>query len=333
VAIHVDDKIVYINQKLVSMLGYKEPAELLGGLASNLVQESRRAISKEMENTMLITDEEQFTIEDVYERENGQLLPVEVSAMPIEYQGENAVQIIARDISERKKIEAEIWEYQNMLKQHSSDLVLAEEAERRNLAIILHDHLGQNLAMAKIKMTSVLNDLEEGELREKLQAIERDISGAVKQTRSLTYELSPPVLHELGLITALEWRLDKFSEETGIITRYEHNIDQVELRDEQAIILFRSTDEILKNIIKYAQTETIEVFVNASRNSFVVQIQDHGQGFDTAILAPQNRKNDSFGLFSIKERLEYLGGVLDIQSDNATGTLVTLNIPVSLDGF
>ena len=315
------------------MLGLSEATELVGQPAASLVQEARREISKDLENTMLAESGELFSIEDVYERKDGRLLPVEVSAIPIQYLGKPAVQIIARDISERKKVEAEIWEYQNMLKRLSSDLILSEEAQRRNLAIVLHDHLGQSLAMAKMKIAGVLNSTQDPDLLEKLKAIEKDISAAVKQTRSITYELSPPVLHELGLIVALEWRLDKFTEETGIKTSYEHNVDNIELRHEQVVILFRSVEEVLKNIIKHAEATIVLITAQATKYSFMVKIQDNGKGFDTSILNPQARKTGSFGLFSIKERIEYLGGVLDIQSGNGSGTEATFTVPLSLEGM
>lgn len=315
------------------MLGYAKASELIGIKASELIQESRREISNELEVAMLSGKRELRSVEDVYETSDGQLVPVEVSALPIEFEGKKATQIIARDISERKKVEAEIWEYQNMLKQVSADLILAEEAQRRNLAIALHDNLGQSLAMAKIKITGIMKDISDETLREKLKAIENDISYAVKETRSLTYELSPPVLHELGFIIALQWRLDKFSDESGIQVEYDHNVDEIKLRDEQEILLFRSTDEILKNILKHAKATRVHVLAEASKYAFVVRIKDNGVGFDTSILNPQKRHKDSFGLFSIKERLEYLGGVLDIQSKNQVGTEVILNVPVSLEGF
>ena len=333
IAIHVDEKIVFVNHKLVEMLGFEEASELLGRSVSDLVEPTRREISKELQTTMLTESEELFSIEDVYECKGGQVLPVEVSAIPIRYQGQPAVQLTARDISERKKVEAEIWEYQNMLKRISSDLILAEEAQRRNLAIVLHDHLGQSLAMAKIKIAGALNTVDDETLKAQLKAIETDISDAVKQTRSITYELSPPVLHELGLVVALEWRLEKFSDETGIRTSYEHNAENVQLRNEQQVILFRSVDELLKNVIKHAEASIVLITAQATRYSFLVKIQDNGKGFDTSILTLKQRKTGSFGLFSIKERIEYLGGVLDIQSETGSGTTVTLNVPISLEGI
>ncbi len=141
------------------------------------------------------------------------------------------------------------------------------------------------------------------------------------------------MLHELGLIVALEWRLDKFTEETDIKTSYDHNVDTVELSHDQTVILFRSVEEVLKNIIKHADATIVLVTAQASKYSFMLKIQDNGKGFDTAILAPQERKSGSFGLFSIKERIEYLGGVLDIQSGNGSGTVITLIVPISLEGI
>ncbi|MBL7024880.1 MAG: PAS domain S-box protein [Candidatus Marinimicrobia bacterium] len=331
IAIHVDEKIVFVNRRLIEMLKYDDSTELIGKSISDLVDPYRRDISRQLEATMIADSDNLLSMEDVYECKNGQFLPVEVSAIPIRYQGSPAIQITARDISESKKIEAEIWEYQDMLKQSTSDLILAEEAQRRHLAIVLHDHLGQSLAMAKIKMAGLLNSVKDETLLAKLKAIEADIREAVKQTRSITYELSPPVLHELGLIEALEWRLEKIKLESGIETSYQHNLDNIKLRNEQEVILFRSVDEILKNVIKHAAATQVEITAEATRYSFSVSVQDNGRGFDTSILAPERRVRDSFGLFSIKERIEYLGGVLDIRSEKGNGTIVILNIPVSLE--
>lgn len=313
------------------MLKYDDPEELIGKSISDLVDPIRRDISQQLEATMLAQSADMFSIEDVYECKDGQFLPVEVSAIKIRYQGSPAIQITARDISESKKIEAEIWEYQDMLKQSTSDLILAEEAQRRHLAIVLHDHLGQSLAMAKIKMAGLLNSVKDEVILAKLKAIEKDITDAVKQTRSITYELSPPVLHELGLIEALEWRLEKIRLEMGIETTSNHDRENIKLRNEQEVILFRSVDEILKNVIKHAAATHITIATEATKYSFSVSVQDNGKGFDTSVLTPEHRLHDSFGLFSIKERIEYLGGVLDIRSEVGVGTTVILNIPVSLE--
>ena len=333
IAIHVDSKIVFVNRRLIEMLGFEKASDLIGKNITDLVEPIRREISKELEATMIAQSDDLFSIEDVYESKNGQLIPVEVSAIPIRYQGAPAVQITARDISERKKVEAEIWEYQDMLKRLSSDLILAEEAQRRHLAIVLHDHLGQSLAMAKIKMAGLLKSVTDPELHAKLKAINTDIADAVKQTRSITYELSPPVLHELGLIEALEWRLEKVKLEHNIVTSYKHNLKNVRLRSEQEVILFRSVDEILKNVVKHSDATNVSITADATRYSFSLCVADNGKGFDTSILTPEQRPSDSFGLFSIKERIEYLGGVLDIQSEQGGGTMVILNVPVSLEGL
>jgi len=329
----VDQKIVFVNRKLLQMLKYEDASELIGRSFYDLVDPIRRDISKQLEATMLSQSDDLFSIEDVYQCKDGRFLPVEVSAIAIRYQGSTAIQITARDISERKKVEAEIWEYQDMLKQSTSDLILAEEEQRRHLAIALHDHLGQILAMAKIKMAGVLQSVTDEVLLAKLKAIETDISKAVKQTRSLTYELSPPVLHELGLIEALEWRLEKMKLEHGMEISSSHNMESIKLRNEQEVILFRSVDEILKNVIKHAQASKVHIKTEATRYSFSVSVEDDGQGFDTSILTPEHRRRASFGLFSIKERIEYLGGVSDIRSTPGKGTVVILNIPVSLEGI
>ncbi|MBC8376957.1 MAG: PAS domain-containing sensor histidine kinase [FCB group bacterium] len=329
----MDEKIVFVNRRLIEMLGYENASDLLGKSITDLVEPIRREISKQLEATMIAQSDDLFSIEDVYECKNGQLLPVEVSAIAIRYQGSPAIQITARDISERKKVEAEIWEYQDMLKRLSSDLILAEEAQRRHLAIVLHDHLGQSLAMAKIKMAGLLNAIKDPDLQAKLKAINTDIADAVKQTRSITYELSPPVLHELGLVEALEWRLEKVKLENNIVTSYKHNLKNIRLRSEQEVILFRSVDEILKNVVKHSGATNVSITADATRYSFSVCVADNGKGFDTSILTPEQRPSDSFGLFSIKERIEYLGGVLDIQSEQGGGTMVILNVPVSLEGI
>ncbi len=92
-------------------------------------------------------------------------------------------------------------------------------------------------------------------------------------------------------------------------------------------------DELLKNIVKHASASIVLITVQATKYSFMLRLQDNGKGFDTSILEPQARKSGSFGLFSIKERIEYLGGILEINSDPSGGTEVVLNIPIFPEGY
>jgi PAS domain S-box-containing protein len=210
----------------------------------------------------------------------------------------------------------------------ASDLTLTEQRERRRLAGVLHDHLQQLLVSAKLQLGS-LETATPDEIGPVVAHLDKMMGDAVKMTRSLSAELSPPVLHEGGLKPALQW-LARWTE-----TRYGFTVDlslpeEIPVTAEDVkILLFDSVRELLFNAIKHARVQRAALEVDVMDGVLRIAVEDHGLGFDPAGLKPASETGGGFGLFSIRERLNLIGGNLDIDSSPSKGARFTLNLRLS----
>jgi PAS domain S-box-containing protein len=207
-------------------------------------------------------------------------------------------------------------------------LALAEEVERRRIATGLHDRLGHSLALAKIK----LGMLQQAEGAGGSASLTGEILGlldeAIRETRSLTFELSPPVLHELGLEPAVEDLCDRMARESGIRFYCKTDPQPPSLARDQGILLYRGVRELLHNIVKHAQARSARVRVHRTGSEIRVLVEDDGVGFNVAALTGPSDASSGFGLFSVREGLESVGGRLEIDSAPAKGTRIALVAPL-----
>jgi signal transduction histidine kinase len=204
-------------------------------------------------------------------------------------------------------------------------LTLLEERERRRIANDLHDHIGQNLALSKIKLGE-LRLLASPSLVKPLDEIHRLIEETIRYTRSLTFELSPSILYEFGFEAAVEWLAEQTQEKHGILVDFENDLQPKPLRKEMRVLLFKAVSELLMNVIKHAQAHKAKVAIQRKGNNIRITVEDDGVGFDIPE-ANQLGSVKGFGLFSIRERLRHLGGSFQIQSGPRGGTLITLLVP------
>ncbi|OHB58052.1 MAG: hypothetical protein A2Y07_00805 [Planctomycetes bacterium GWF2_50_10] len=233
--------------------------------------------------------------------------------------------VLGRDISEQKAAEEKINEYQQQLRKMSSQIALAEEKLRRHISEELHDGLGQFLAIAKIKL-GVIKEQSQPGTHAVLDEIRSHLENAISYTRTLTCELSPPVLYEFGLEAAIEWICESVQNSHSIKCKFENDSSPKPMSDDLKILLFQIVRELMHNVIKHAKA--CNIAVGLSRNEDVVQItlKDDGIGFDTHKL----HGNSGFGLFNIRERLNHLQGNLEIKSCSGGGTDVIVSVPLVL---
>jgi PAS domain S-box-containing protein len=233
-----------------------------------------------------------------------------------------------RDITERKHAENQIIEHREMLRALTSELVLAEERERRRLATELHDHIGHALVMAKMQLL----ELADGELPKtclsRVQPTVGLIEQLIQQARSLTFELSPPVLHELGLSAALEWLTSQLAENQGLDARFNGDGFDSELHPELRILLFQAVRELVRNVVRHAQATELGVQLENDSNTVCIKVSDNGRGFEITADMWEAGQQSGFGLFSIRERMRYLGGEFQLDSRPGKGTTVTLKTPL-----
>lgn len=240
---------------------------------------------------------------------------------------------ICFDITKRKKAEnaalrnlRQVQQYQKKLKKLNTEITLVEERERRRIAENLHDSLGQTLSLAYLKLSAINEQEFQLETRNSFIEIFGLLNKAINESRVLTYDLSPPILYELGLISTLKWRLDQI-EKSNNISSYliGENIILI-LKKEITIFIYRIVNELLQNVIKHARATKIVLEVTQKSDKYFISVRDNGVGFEKE-KQKRDKKDSGFGLLSIKERLESFNGRLFIQSELGKGTTATIEIP------
>ncbi len=240
---------------------------------------------------------------------------------------------IALDVTERKRSEEKLHAYQEELRSLASEMSIIEERERRAIATDLHDHIGQTLAMSKIRLGELKELSGTTPIAKQAAEIQGLIEQAISYTRSLTFELSPPILYELGFEAAVEWLTEQFREKHGLAINFENNGPVNNMDIESGVLIFKGVRELLFNIIKHAHASRARVIISASGGNVRVTVEDDGIGF----LYPSSKAGrkggiKSFGLFSIKEQLHHAGGQLHVRSIPGQGTTVTLEVPLKPGG-
>jgi signal transduction histidine kinase len=251
--------------------------------------------------------------------------------------GVTAIMRALRYAVERKRAENEILRMNNelelrvgertaQLRQLALQLTIAEEAERRRLAELLHDSLQQLLVYARLTIGEAAALAADERLRASLGRAERGLAEAIDVSRSLTAELSPPLLYERGLLAALRWLAERLREQAGLAVELAAGADAEPRHEVARVLLFQSVRELLANVVKHAGVREALVEVERRGDTIRVSVGDRGCGFDPG---ERDRRESAggFGLFSIRERLRQLGGAFEVRSAPGQGTSVTLLVP------
>ncbi len=323
-----EGKILMANPTLLRMMGYGSFDELSaaggrkGGYEPTYLK--KRFLSRLQKEERVRGFEASWTRPDrtrIFVRENARAVRGPDGAVQF-YEG------TVEDISERRKAEERVEAYQKQLRSLASDLSLAEERERRRIATILHDQIGQILAVARIKLGALMGLAGAADLGDKVAEIRGFVEQAIKQTRSLTFELSPPVLYDLGLEAALEWLGEQIEQQHNIECRFESDPSPKPVNDEIRVFLFTAVRELLVNVAKHARAKRAKVTVRRLNDHMSIHVADDGTGFNAARMTFYLDENKGFGLFSIRERLHHLGGQMEIKSQRGRGTRVVLLAPL-----
>ncbi len=180
------------------------------------------------------------------------------------------------DITERKKAEEEIKNYQERLRSLASQLIVVEEEEKRHLATELHDSIGQLLALCRIKLGELEKMTEVPDARSLVQEVEERLEEIIWYTRSLTSKLGPSILYQLGLESALEWLAEYMQEQHSILTKVKFTGKSEVVNEELRVFLFRTVQELLLNVSKHAKTDTAQVSVSIENESIQICVEDKG---------------------------------------------------------
>ncbi len=206
-----------------------------------------------------------------------------------------------------------IKHYQERLKKLNAEITLIEERERRRIADNLHDSLGQTLSLAYMSLSSVPTEDLPDVVQDKLKFISGLLNTAIEESRTLTYDLSPPILYELGLVPAVKWKLEHFEKRFKIKTKLENDSPISHVSKSHKVFLFRIINELLTNIAKHANATLVTVEFLTNETNYHIIVTDNGVGIDKSKITSES-ESGGYGLLSIMERIESINGAFNIEA-------------------
>lgn len=283
-------------------------------------------------------------------RKNVEELPVDDSAAPIRANDGSLLGavLVFRDISERKRAEDVLRKWNETLEQTviertelaearskqlqalTMELIEAEEQERKRIAEILHDDLQQLLAGAKLQVQVADDRLpEDSPAKSILGTVSDLLLKSINQSRRLSHELSPQVLHHEGLIAGLEWLARQMNRQFGLAVHLVAAAAPPIENTTVNVLVFRSVQELLFNTVKHAGVKESQIDISFPNGRVMVIVTDSGRGFDPDILKPFT-PDSGFGLLRLQERARFMGGSLAVESAPGQGSKFILTVPLEI---
>jgi PAS domain S-box-containing protein len=323
-----DSTFKYISPSIKNLMGY-EQEELVGTQVFNIVhQEDIQALKNIMKQGVL-SKKDVAAYSFRVRHKKGHFVWLEFLTSPV-YKGAEISYYVtsARDISQWVLAKQKIQEYQTSLQKLTTEITLVEEKQKKEIATNIHDQLSQCLIISKMKISELKKNPQLKIINDDLKFIETHISEALKNSRKITYELSPPVLYQLGIIDALNWLLDEIEATHKVKCKLHSNVTTIKLDDVKSILLYRSIQEVINNAIKYASASLITLDLKKKDCRLDIIVTDNGVGFNSSVLNSHDHSGSGFGLFAVRERIRNIQGKFTITSEINTGTTVNFFIPL-----
>lgn len=272
---------------------------------------------------------EESRIEDAELEVKGKRINLEVSAAPIkDSQGRVLYAISAfQDISARLEAENQLKLYSQRLESLSRQLFQLQEEERKRLSRELHDEIGQAITALKINLESAQNISSPTRLFKILKDSVSIAEKALEQVRSLSLNLRPSLLDDLGLEPALRWLLQNLAGRAGILYSMEVDLPR-RLPPEMEVACFRISQEALSNALRHSGGTEIKISLKLENQWIFLEVSDNGKGLDLKKVKEGVVRGETLGLLSMEERARNLKGSLEIVSHPGRGTTVRVKIPI-----
>ncbi len=234
--------------------------------------------------------------------------------------------LVRRSIFVLQQSEGKLKEQAERLQILSHELMHIQESERRMLARELHDEIGQALTGLKLSLENA-GRLAEKPLRERIEGAAILANGLIARVRNLSLNLRPAGLDDLGLLPALLWHFERYTNQTGLQVDFRHQgLGERRFERDLETVACRIIQEALTNVARHAKTEAVNVRVWVGENSLNVRVEDCGAGFD----AKAFESTRGSGLSGMEERASIIGGSLLIESQPGRGTQLIAELPLNL---
>ncbi|MGI9536456.1 MAG: PAS domain S-box protein [Desulfocapsaceae bacterium] len=323
----VDGRFIFVNQAMAEMFDFDNPKQMVAQGPNTLWRrpKERGRLLDELLEHETVANFETEAVTQTYRH-----LHVLFSARLIG----NDIFGMIMDITERKEAEQKIIDSQQRLKSLASQLTLVEEKERRLIAVGLHDHVGQSLALARMQIASASATTTDAHMKGQLNDISKTLLRILDDTQMLMLELSAPTIHEAGLSAVIsDWLASHVEAKHDLVCNVTDDVDnnlRKSLDPNVRSILFRNVRELVVNVVKHARATMVNVRLNNREKKLHIIIEDDGIGFSLQEIKGADRQSGGFGLFSIEELMSDLGGSIIIESEPGKGCTAILSAPIGI---
>jgi PAS domain S-box-containing protein len=328
VTVHQDGIFVFANAAAAKLLGLESPTQLINRSIIEFVHPDSHHV---------LTARMKLLYEGGHPTEPGELklrrsdagvVHLETHAVPIVWQGRPAAQVVARDITGRKRAEEALAEYSQRLQAMSRQLLEVQENERRSLARELHDTVGQELTAISLNLAMLRDALPEDlaqRVGDRLEDSEKLLEATSGRLRNIMADLRPPGIDELGFMTVLKEHARAVAQRSELKLTIEGADARQRFAPATAIALFRIAQEALNNSVKHAHASVIGVKLQDEPDVVRLTLYDNGRGFD----AGRTRAFGAYGMgmTTMRERAEAIGARLHIEAAPGQGTRISVVVP------
>ena len=324
----IDGNIEYVNPMFTQLTGYLYEEAI--GKTPRILKSGKTSPEKYKSLWGKITSGREWRGEFCNKKKNGELYWEFMSISPVKNSEGVITNYIAvkEDITQRKLTEERLITYKEKLQSLSSELSLAEERERRSIATELHDNIGQILAATIIKLKMLRESKSSVDHNGILDEINKLLDKTMQSIRLLTYELSPPILYELGFEPAVEWLVEQYRKNYDMVIDIVRDEQSKPMENDIRTLLFKAVRELLVNVLRHAKAHNTKISIRSDRDNIRVEVEDDGVGFNASELHSSVNKVSGFGLFNLGERIKYIGGSFGVISEPGHGTRITLVAPL-----
>jgi PAS domain S-box-containing protein len=264
----------------------------------------------------------------------GRVFPTLLTAFPLTDENGRIefVASITKDISTLKKLELELRESQRRLKEFSRKSIEALEADRKAVSRELHDSIGGNLAAIKFGLESAVAKMAENPeaARSSLEKTILQLAETIKDCKRISANLRPEIIDDRGLLPTIDWHIRQFCQRhSQIRIARQIDVEEQEVPEVLKIVVYRVIQEALNNAAMHSGADAVYIRLKKFGTDLVVEVEDNGRGFDFNEVCRRGDRMSGFGLKSMRERVEIIGGAFCLNSLPGTGTSIRFTFPLS----
>ena len=358
ILVHQGGRILYINPAGVSLLGVSSYEQIIGRSVYEIVPPDRLEIVKARVRKVEEQGVPTSPLEIEYLRFDGRTFIGEARATPIIYEGKRSSQLILRDVTERKRAEEAMKDAQHELEVEvqrrtaeltveieerkrseealqesekelrylSSQLLVVQEKERREIAQDLHDNVWQTLGAIKFDIQNLFTRQAGGTVtasNQEASKVVSNIRSAVEKIRTMQGDLWPPILDDIGILATIHWYCREFEKNhAGISIDKQLGATEEDVPAHIRIVVYRVLQEALKNVVQHSGASRVSISLKKEGERIAFAIDDNGRGFDFGRILFRTRSWTGFGLIGMREKVEHSGGSFDVRSGDGAGTAI-----------